>query len=126
MNADLPDDHSSDAQLDLHDPVWRLLASAPLRQPDAWFAARTLARCRQVRLNGEPAWMAFARIWRWTLGGVGVSLAIALVAVQLHFESTAHLQQKKVQEAFVVVASLGTDSDSPSTIIASPWQDSSP
>jgi hypothetical protein len=124
MNADLPDDQPSDSKLDINDPVWRLLERAPMRQPDAWFAARTLARCRQGGLRMESGWAAFGQIWRWALGGgMGISLAVALAATQIRSESATHLQQKKVQEAFAIVASLGTDPDSSSTPSTSSWQD---
>jgi hypothetical protein len=126
MNADLPNDHPDDSQLDRNDPVWRLLGHAPMREPDAWFVSRTLARCRYARLSTEPGWAAFGQIWRWALGGgVGVSLAIALVATQIRSEAVTHVQQKNVQAAFEIVASLGTDSDSSSTTGPSSWQDSS-
>jgi hypothetical protein len=126
VNANPSHDRPGDSQPDLNDPVWRLLDRAPLPEPDAWFAARTLARCRHEGLSVEPGWIAFARVWRWMLGGgVGLSLGIALVATQVRSESATHLQQKNVQEAFAIVASLGTDSDSSFNTGASSWQDSS-
>ena len=125
MKADMPDEHPRDLRLDHHDPVWKLLGQAPLPQPDAWFAARTLARCRHVKANAETGWILMSRIWRWALGGgLGVSLAMALVVTQVH--STTHdSKQKKVQEAFAIVASLGADSDPSSTTSSSSWQDTS-
>jgi hypothetical protein len=125
MNADLPHDHLNDSEMDPSDPLWELLGHAPLREPDGWFAARTLARCRHTRLVMEPGWAVFGQLWRRALGGgVGASLAIALVATQIRSESAAHVQQKNVQAAFEIVASLGTDSDSSSTTGSSSWQDS--
>lgn len=126
MNADLPPDRSNDSQTDLNDPVWRLLDRTPMPQPDAWFAARTLARCRHEDLRGEPGWIAFSRVWRWMLGGgLGLSLGIAFVATQIRSESVTHVQQKNVQEAFAIVASLGADPDSSANTGTSSWQDSS-
>lgn len=126
MNADLPNDHPNDSLPESNDPIWGLLGHAPLPEPDAWFTARTLARCRFARLSAESGWETFGQIWRWALGGgVGVSLAVALVATQIRSESAAHVQQKNVQAAFEIVASLGTDSDSSSTTSSSSWQDSS-
>jgi hypothetical protein len=114
---------SYDSQLDDNDPVWRLLARAPLPEPEAWFTARTLARCRRENLGGER-WGILShrlRTWRWALGsGLGLCLAVVLLMPQPH-SSTSAPNKKKVQEAFEIVASLGEDSDIPS----SPWQDTS-
>lgn len=124
METGPPNDFPHDSRLDENDPVWRLLARAPLPEPDAWFAARTLARCRYEAPGVEAEAFSparFARIWRWALGGgLALTLALALVATHIHSEKAA--QQKKVQEAFEIMASIDTDSDSSST---SPWQDSS-
>lgn len=130
MKANLPDEQPGDAQLDPNDPVWQLLERAPMRKPDAWFVARTLARCRHASLSMEPGWFVLGRIWRWALGGgVGISLALALIVPRIHSVSMANNRQKNVQEAFEIVASLGTgtgtDSDSSSNTSASSWQDSS-
>ena len=120
-----PDNH--DPRLDDHDPVWRLLARAPRPEPDGWFTARTLARCRQVERRLEQGWMPFGRVWRWALGGgLGVCLAAILMVaqVQVHPNPPAAADQKNVQEAFEIVANLGSDSDS-SPSSSSTWQDSS-
>ncbi|MCE0496759.1 MAG: hypothetical protein LV481_02260 [Methylacidiphilales bacterium] len=119
-----PDNH--DPRLDDHDPVWQLLARAPRPEPDGWFTARTLARCRQAeRRLGKglaPAW----RVWRWALGGgIGVSLAALLLVTQTHPNPAGAEDQKNVQEAFEVVASAGPGSDSDSSSTSSTWQDSS-
>jgi hypothetical protein len=113
------------ARLDENDPVWQLLARAPQPEPDAWFTARTLARCRQAGEQLERGWMPIGRIWRWALGGgLGVCLAVVLMVTQMQVQSTAPAaDQKNVQEAFEVVANLGSDSDSSST--SSTWQDNS-
>ena len=115
-----------DPRLDDDDPVWRLLARAPRPEPDGWFTARTLARCRQVKRQVERSWTPFGHVWRWALGGgLGVSLAAILVVAQVHPNppAPASADQKNVQEAFEIVASVGSDSDSSSS--SSTWQDSS-
>lgn len=104
------------------DPVWHLLARAPRPEPDAWFTARTLARCRHEGLGRESGGFSLIRIWRWALGGgLALSMALALVVTQFHFEKVD--KQKNVQEAFEIMASIDTDSDSSSS--SSSWQDSS-
>ena len=119
-----PDNH--DPLLDDHDPVWQLLARAPLPETDGWFTARTLARCRQVGRQVEKGWTPLGRVWRWALGGgLGVCLAAILMVSQVQVQPAppATDDQKNVQEAFEIVANLGPDTDSPST--PSTWQDSS-
>ena len=124
MKAGPPNDSPQDARLDENDPVWRLLARAPRPEPDAWFAARTLARCRHEGLRMESGVISFARMWRWALGGgLALSMALALAATHSHSEKAA--KQKKVQEAFEIMASIGADSDSSITTSSSSWQDSS-
>jgi hypothetical protein len=113
-----------DRRLDEHDPVWRLLALSPRLEPDAWFTARTLARCRHVECVTERGvvWpVRFVRIWHWVLGGgVSLSLAAMLLMAQTHSEKVD--KQKNVQEAFEIMASVDSDSDSSSS---PSWQDSS-
>jgi hypothetical protein len=109
---------------DEHDAVWRLLGRAPLEEPDAWFAARTLARCRHEGL--ESGTISLARVWRWALGG-GVAICLALtlaVTQQVHQVQADKVDnQKNVQEAFEIIASIdNSDSDSSSS---TSWQDSS-
>jgi len=127
MKADFPnDDDLREAGLDENDPVWRLLAESPRPEPDAWFAVRTLARCRYAMAGAESHGISFGRIWRWTLGGgLGLCLAVLLVTQQIPATSPTDLKQQKVQAAFEVMANLDspeTDSTSSST---STWQDSS-
>lgn len=131
MKAGPPNDHPQNRRGDendlANDPVWRLLAQAPLPEPDAWFAVRTLARCRHEGLGGESNAIAsfsrFARMWRWALGGgLAVSMAVALVMTQIQTEKVD--KQKNVQEAFEIMASIDSDSDSSSSSSSS-WQDSS-
>src|SRR5271170_4257268 len=118
MKAGLPNDFPQEARLDENDPVWRLLARAPRPEPDGWFAARTLARCRYEGPGVESGTVLparFARMWRWALGGgLALTLAAALVAtlVATHIHSEKADKQKKVQEAFEIMASIDTDSDS--------------
>jgi len=126
MKAGPPNDPPQDSRLDENDPVWRLLARAPLPEPDGWFAARTLARCRYEGSRMESGLIplaGLARIWRWALGGgLAVSMALTLVVTHVHSQTAA--KQKRVQEAFEIMASIDTDSDS-SPSSSSPWQDSS-
>ena len=109
-----------------HEAVERLLGRAPMPEPDAWFTARTLARCREVRLAAEArAFASFSEVWRWVLGGgLGVCLAVLLMVPQTHpAHSVPADKQKNVQEAFAIMASFdSSDSDSSSS---SSWQDSS-
>jgi hypothetical protein len=110
-------------QLDENDPVWRLLAESPRPEPDAWFAVRTVARCRNAELGGD--WFAFRGILRWALGGgLGVCLAILLLVPHTHPEVPAPDQKKNVQEAFEIMASMNAPADSQSSS-TSTWQDSS-
>lgn len=119
-------DPAKDVPFDEHDPVWRLLGRAPLPEPDGWFAARTLARCRS---EGRAAlsFFRFSPMWRWALGGgLGMCLAVTLLVAQMHAEQMN--KQKNVQEAFEIMASIDTDTDSslsPSSSSPSSWQDSS-
>jgi hypothetical protein len=120
MKAGPPNDRSQDAHLDANDPVWRLLGQASLPEPDGWFTARTLARCR----NDEPAVAKLpVRIWRWALGGgLAVSMAVAFAVTQQFQVQTEQVnKQKDVQAAFEIMASVDNDQDSTS----STWQDSS-
>jgi len=111
-----------------HEAVERLLGRVPMPQPDPWFAARTLARCRSERQEA----VSLTRIWRWVLGsGLGVSLAVGLLAVQVKQVAPVNApsadQQKSVQEAFEIMASSDNsdnDATSPSASSTS-WQDSS-
>jgi hypothetical protein len=121
------DDLSRDVPFDEHDPVWRLMGGAPLAEPDAWFAARTLARCRS---EGRSAlsFLRFSPMWRWAVGGgLGVCLAVGLLVAQMHAEQVD--KQKNVQEAFEIMASIDTDPDSSfsssTSSSSSSWQDSS-
>ena len=125
MNAGPSSDLPQGSDLDpRHEAVWRLLDRAPLPEPDAWFAARTLARCR----TEKRAAMSLARVWRWALGGgLGICLAVSLMVAQVTQVAPVQAekvdQQKNVQEAFEIMASVDnsdTDSAAPTS-----WQDTS-
>jgi hypothetical protein len=108
-----------------HEAVWRLLERAPMPQPDAWFGARTLARCRADRQES----VSLARVWRWVLGGgLGVCLAVGLMVAQVGQVAPVQTQeadqQKNVQEAFEIIAS-SDNSDSDASASSTSWQDSS-
>jgi len=125
MKAGTPQDPSPEDRLEENDPLWRLLAQAPRPEPDAWFSARTMARCRHEGLGAEGMTVAaFLRVWRWVLGGgVALSMAVALMATQGQTPRVEKAEnQKSVQEAFEIMASIDTDSDSSSS---TSWQDSS-
>jgi hypothetical protein len=129
MKAGPPNDSPQNMREDddhVNDPVWRLLAQAPRPEPDAWFAARTLARCRHEGVSGGSddiiSLARFGRMWRWALGGgLALSMAVTLVVTQIQSEKVD--KQKNVQEAFEIMASVDNDSDSSSS--SSSWQDSS-
>jgi len=116
MNAEKPKHDPQDLRLDENDPVWLLLARAPQPEPDGWFTARTLARCRQ---EGRSAGIYFAPVWRWALGGgLGICLAVLLMVPSSQPQPAP--KQENVQEAFEIVASIDTDSDSSTS---SSWQE---
>ena len=99
--------------------MWNLLGRAPLPEPDAWFAARTLARCRS-EVQTAVSYSRFSLAWRWVLGGgLGLCLAVGLLTAQIH--SAQVDKQKNVQEAFEIMASIDNDADA----TPSSWQDSS-
>ena len=110
-----------------HEAVERLLGRAPMPEPDAWFAARTLARCRSEKQET----VSLTRIWRWALGsGLGLCLAVSLLVVQVKQVAPVQApnadQQKSVQEAFEIMASSdNSDNDTTSSSPTTSWQDSS-
>lgn len=127
MTVNPYNDNPRNPRLDENDPVWGLLARAPLPEPDAWFTTRTLARCREETPEPKLSWTSIGRVWRWALGGgLGVCLAVTLMMTQTPPHPASTDDQQNVQEAFEIVASVGsepgsdTDSSSSST-----WQDSS-
>ena len=129
MNAGPSSDRPEMDDLDpRHEAVERLLARAPMAEPDAWFAARTLARCRTEKQET----VSLTRIWRWALGGgLGICLAVSLLVVQVTQVAPVQAQnadqQKSVQEAFEIMASNdNSDNDaSSSSAPTTSWQDSS-
>ena len=126
MNAGNPQDPAPNERLDDNDPLFRLLAQSQRPEPDAWFAARTLARCRNESVSSDERVSArvFVRIWRWALGGgLAAAMAVALM-VNTQPRPVAVDTQSSVQDAFEIVASVDSDSDSSSSSSSS-WQDSS-
>jgi hypothetical protein len=104
------------------DPLDRLLDLVPAPQPDPWFTARTVARCRMS--DSAPEQVSFFRtmnFWsRWALPGLGVLLLTGISLQQVHRIHTLHVhhRQDRAREAFEVISSMDKDSDSS-------WQDSS-
>jgi hypothetical protein len=96
------------------DPLDRLLLRVPRAEPDAWFTARTLARCRNSSRTGAFSfWKSFRP--RWALGGALALFAGGLALQGLHQSvRTPSSQQIHAQEAFEVLASFD-DSDSAAT-----------
>ena len=104
-----------DLSAEKRDPLWNLLGRASRPEADPWFAARTLARCRQARAASRRLRLA----WRSILGAsVGVSLTLLLIATNHPAPSVPSHQG--VQEAFEIIASMDTDNSDSSS-----WQDSS-
>ena len=125
MKTGTPHDPSPEDRLEENDALWHLLAQAQRPEPDAWFTARTMARCRHEGLSTDGATTsAMVRVWRWVLGGgLAATMAVALMVNQVYTQKADPVtDQKSVQEAFEIMASIDTDSDSSST---SSWQDSS-
>ena len=117
-----PNDKPHEPRLDDNDPVWRLLAESPLAEPDAWFAVRTIARCRNAGVGAEG--ISVRGIWRWALGsGLAVCLAVFLLVPHDQPQAPLPDKQKNVQEAFEIMASI--DSSDSSSSSSSSWQDSS-
>ncbi len=95
-----------------NDPIWKLLEKAPLREPDAWFAARTVARLRrEVRPAG---WRRFLPMTAWA----GATAAIVLGV--LHFTGTGlnplpehpgNGNTAKIQDALNYIADRGAETD---------------
>jgi hypothetical protein len=117
-----------DPLLEDNDPLWRLLGESPRPQPDVWFAVRTLALCREAAQAAEArALSSFNGVWRWVLGGgLSVCLAVFLLVPQNQRPHPAPTtEQKNVQDAFQILATIdASDSDS-SPPPSSTWQDSS-
>jgi hypothetical protein len=105
------------------DPLDRVLGFSPLAEPDAWFTARTLARCRTSRPESRVSSFSLGRIWaRCAVVGLFVLCAGGLGYQQAHRIDTLHMHhQHRVQEAFEVMATMGKDKDSTD----SSWPDSS-
>jgi hypothetical protein len=117
MKANESQDDRHEMRLDENDPVWLLLGESPRPEPDAWFAVRTLARCRYGGAGADSHGFFLSGVWRWTLGGgLGLCLAVALLAAQIPAGSPAAEKQQKVQEAFEIMANLDSpEADSTSS-----------
>jgi hypothetical protein len=117
-----PFDHAADS--DLLDQV---LGASPLPEPDAWFTARTLARCRTSRPEPRVTSFALARFWpRWAMLGIVVLASAGVTLQQTHRIHSLHLhRQHRVQEAFEVMATMGKDKDKDKDSSDTSWQDSS-
>ena len=134
MKAGPNHDPSPEYRSEENDPLWDLLAQSPRPEPDAWFAARTMARCRHEGLSAErlmPVRGVFSKIWRWLVGGGLVASFAAVLLISQTFQAvqtdTAE-KQKNVQEAFEVMATIDnndSDSSSSSTSTSTSWQDTS-
>jgi len=125
MKAGTPNDPLPEMRAEENDPLWQLLARSPRPEPDAWFAARTMARCRHEGPGSEASvtsLVGLVRVWRWALGG-GLAFCMALTLMITQIQSEKAAKQKNVQEAFEIMASIDNDSDSSSS--SSTWQDSS-
>lgn len=126
-SSDLPHGNEGNDLDPRHEAVERLLGRAPMPEPDAWFAARTLARCRSEKQET----VSLTRVWRWALGsGLGLCLAVSLLVVQVKQVAPVQApnadQQKSVQEAFEIMASSdNSDNDTTSSSPTTSWQDSS-
>jgi len=115
MNGPIrPTEPSEDSDL-----LDRLLGLAPLPAPDAWFTARTLARCRMSQPDARPI-LSWSRVWRsWAAAGVFTLCVAGFGVQQIHRNHTLRKHhQHSAQEAFEVISTVSKDSDSS-------WQDSS-
>lgn len=96
-----------DKAMESNDPVWKLLERSPLPEPDAWFAARTVARLR--REQSRPTWQR--RLWM-SLAWASSTAVVTILAV--HFMSVQpqpEAHTAKIQEALNFIADRGTETD---------------
>lgn len=94
--------------MESNDPLWKLLDRSPLPEPDAWFAARTVARLRRER---RPSW---TRRLAGALAWVGSTAVIAVLAVHFWGAQPAPKQganTAKIQEALNYIADRGSETD---------------
>lgn len=93
-----------------------------MAQPDPWFTARTMARCRMSDPTPERvSFFGTMRFWsRFALPCLFLMFAGGLSLQQAHRHHTlkVHHRQDRVREAFEVMATMDKDSDTS-------WQDSS-
>jgi hypothetical protein len=127
MKASQSNPDPRNSQWDKNDPLWQLMGESARPEPDAWFATRTLALCREASVVAEAKAMAtFSRLWQWALGGgLAVCLAVFLMIPRVNSsQPTTSNPQADVQQAFAIMASIpSSDSDSDSS--SPSWQDSS-
>jgi hypothetical protein len=102
-----------------NDLLDRVLGAAPLPEPDAWFTARTLARCRSSQPTARPA-VSWGYLWRrWAVAGVFALSLAGFGLQQLHRNMTLRRHhQHSAQDAFEVISRIDNNSDSS-------WQESS-
>ncbi len=95
--------------MESNDPVWKMLERSPLPEPDAWFAARTVARLRrEARPSAAKRFMA---LFAWT-GSTAVVLVAAFMA--FHFWAApvkTDGETAKIQDALNFLADRGKETD---------------
>jgi hypothetical protein len=99
-----------------NDPIWKLLGKAPLQEPNAWFAARTVARLRREAKQPAPSlWRRLLPVSAW----MGAT-AVVVVACVLSFggnpprpvPTSAELSHRaKIQDALNYIADRGAETD---------------
>lgn len=92
--------------MESNDPVWKMLERSPMPEPDAWFAARTVARLRrEARPSAAKRFLAF-----FTLAG-----STAVVAfMAFHFWAAPVKtggDTAKIQDALNYLADRGKETD---------------
>jgi hypothetical protein len=94
--------------MDTNDPLWKLLGESPRLETDAWFGARTWARCRREAM-APSRWSAAWPGWGWLTASV---LAVALVLnIVTTRPVTLAKNSTRIQDALNFVADRGGDMD---------------
>lgn len=94
--------------MESNDPIWKMLERSPLPEPDAWFAARTVARLRREQ---RPSLLKrFA-----TLFAYASSTAVVAFAA-FHFLSAPVVSENggntaQIQDALNFIADQGKETD---------------